>query len=150
MPPLRERGDDITELALKFINHFNMELKRNIKGLDQQAFKAIKNFHWPGNVRQLKNAIESAMIECDYDYIRVSDLPPIIKYGSTKKAEKIADDFARSGLPPLEEIKNTYIIKVLGHCRTDQEAADILGISRRTITRLKKEIGSKHDSQNVS
>ena len=140
MPPLRERGDDIIDLALKFINHFNIELKRNIKGLDQQAFKAIKSFQWPGNVRQLKNAIESAMIECDGDYIRISDLPPIIKHGSSRKAEKIAEDFIRSGLPPLDEIKNTYILKVLGQCDTDQEAADILGISRRTITRLKKEI----------
>lgn len=142
MPPLRERGDDVIDLALKFINRFNTELKINIRGLNPEAARAIKSFNWPGNVRQLRNAIESAMIESEGNDIDVTNLPQTVIGGSVQKAKKIADSFTISGFPTLDEIKRAYIIQVLGKCKTDQDAADILGISRRTITRLKKEISS--------
>ena len=149
MPPLRDRGDDIVELALKFIRQMNDELKRDMKGLDPQAMRVIKSYPWPGNVRQLKNAIESAIIECEGDIIRATDMPLNIRKGTARKTEKIVDDFIKSGIQPLENIKRAYVLKVLGQCRTDQEAADALQISRRTITRLKQEIQSGRSGQNV-
>lgn len=148
MPSLKTRGDDIITLAMKFIKSFNKEMKVDIKGLSPESAVALKSFHWPGNVRQLRNAIESSIIECEGDYILIENLPPAICAGGEKVTDKIAADFIKSGKPPsLDEVKNAYIIRILGQCKTDQEAADLLNVSRRTITRFKKDVVPSSDSR---
>jgi len=149
MPPLRDRGNDVIDLAMKFIRMLNKEMKMDIAGLSPQAARAIKSFSWPGNVRQLRNSIESAMIECEDNYIQVENLLSVIQTGKEQQAAKIAGRFLESGTPTLDEIKRAYIIKVLGQCRTDQDAADLLNVSRRTVTRFKKEINSTPKKQNL-
>ncbi|MBU1023747.1 sigma-54 dependent transcriptional regulator [bacterium] len=141
MPALKIRGDDIIALAMKFIKFFNKEMKIDIKGLSPEAAVALKSYNWPGNVRQLRNAIESSMIECEDNYIQVENLPPTICAGSAKHADSIAAGIIKSGPPPsLDDVKNAYMLRILGQCKTDQEAADLLNVSRRTITRFKKEV----------
>lgn len=140
MPPLREREDDSVDLAMKFIHRFNNEMKIDIKGLTAEAARAIRTYNWPGNVRQLRNAIESAMIECESDRITVENLPFAVRAGENGNAHKVAESFFSSGISTLEEVKKAYVLRVLGQCKTDQEAADALDISRRTITRMKKEM----------
>ncbi|MFH1514970.1 MAG: sigma-54 dependent transcriptional regulator [bacterium] len=141
MPALKIRGDDIIALAMKFIKFFNKEMKIDIKGLSPEAAVALKSYNWPGNVRQLRNAIESSMIECEDNYIQVENLPPTICAGSAKHADGIAAGIIKSGPPPsLDDVKNAYMLRILGQCKTDQEAADLLNVSRRTITRFKKEV----------
>lgn len=66
VPPLRSRGDDVLILAQYFIERFNREYEREVKGLAPSAVKVMKSYAWPGNIRQLKNAIERAvLVECD-------------------------------------------------------------------------------------
>src|SRR6476619_6618458 len=62
MPPLRDRKDDITALANFFIRRFSAELKKKIDGLDGEAQKMLMRYNWPGNIRELENAIERAML----------------------------------------------------------------------------------------
>ena len=143
MPPLRKRENDIIDLAMKFIRILNVEMKTNIAGLSPEAARVIKSSPWSGNVRQLRNAMESAIIECESDYIQTEDLPYEIRVGGERKADDIAGKFLESGTPTLDEVKHAYILKVLGQCNTDQEAANLLKVSRRTITRFKNEIPRK-------
>jgi transcriptional regulator with PAS, ATPase and Fis domain len=75
VPPLRERGKDILVLANHFINHFNREYNRQIKGLTPEAEELMLNYPWPGNVRQLKNAIERAVLIESEEWIDAEDLP---------------------------------------------------------------------------
>jgi transcriptional regulator with PAS, ATPase and Fis domain len=75
LPPLRERKDDIPELVGVFIRELNPRLGANILDVTPRAMQALMDFNWPGNIRQLRNAIEAAMIFCDDAALDVSHLP---------------------------------------------------------------------------
>src|SRR6185503_11378022 len=74
MPPLRERKDDIVPLASSFIRKFAGELKKKIEGLDPDAQKLLMRYNWPGNIRELENTIERAMLLSDGRAIVADDL----------------------------------------------------------------------------
>jgi transcriptional regulator with PAS, ATPase and Fis domain len=75
LPPLRERLEDIPDLVGFFIHHFNMHMAVNVQGIDGIALEALQNHPWRGNIRELSNTIERAMIFCDGEKITLSDLP---------------------------------------------------------------------------
>ena len=75
LPPLRERKDDIPDLVGFFIRNFNMKLGKNILGISPKALQALKTYNWPGNIRELSNAMERAALFCDTEMIEVGDLP---------------------------------------------------------------------------
>jgi DNA-binding NtrC family response regulator len=75
MPPLRERLEDIPELVGYFIAHYNMHMAMNVEGIDSKALDVLQNQPWRGNIRELSNTIERAMIFCDGVKINLSDLP---------------------------------------------------------------------------
>src|SRR5690606_9033702 len=74
MPPLRERKDDIVPLANSFIKKFSGELKKKIEGLEPEAQKLLMRYNWPGNIRELENTIERAMLLAESRAIRAEDL----------------------------------------------------------------------------
>src|SRR5688500_17663447 len=74
MPPLRERKDDVAALAAFFIRRFAGELKKKVDGLSPDALKLLMRYHWPGNIRELENAIERAMLLADGIQITAGDL----------------------------------------------------------------------------
>src|SRR5204862_7027111 len=73
-PPLRERKDDVAALAGFFIRRFAGELKKKIVGLDADALKLLMRYNWPGNIRELENAIERALLLAERSHIGVEDL----------------------------------------------------------------------------
>jgi DNA-binding NtrC family response regulator len=75
IPPLRERKGDIPELVGFFIRTYNGKQGLNITGMSEQALEALKNYEWPGNIRELANAVERAIIFCDGETIQLGDLP---------------------------------------------------------------------------
>jgi DNA-binding NtrC family response regulator len=75
IPPLRERKGDIPELVGFFIRTYNGQQGLNITGMSEQALEALKNYEWPGNIRELANAVERAIIFCDGETIQLGDLP---------------------------------------------------------------------------
>ena len=75
MPPLKERVEDIPELVGFFIRENNAKQGANVVEISEAAMKALKNYSWPGNIRELSNAIERAMLFCDGMTINLADLP---------------------------------------------------------------------------
>lgn len=74
IPPLRERNDEICPLAKRFIEKFSEKYRRNVKGLTEDTIRMLENAQWSGNIRELQNCIEKAVILCDGENITVSDI----------------------------------------------------------------------------
>ena len=86
MPPLRERKDDIPLLLHAFLREFNIENEKNITGFDNRAKSAILKYSWPGNIRELKNCVESAVVMCTGDEIKIEDLPASVREKGEEKS----------------------------------------------------------------
>ncbi len=78
LPTLAERKDDIFELALHFLKQSSAGLEKRVTHIDEDALAALQNYHWPGNIRELENVIERAVVLCDGNHISLSELPPEI------------------------------------------------------------------------
>ncbi|MGB7293296.1 MAG: sigma-54 dependent transcriptional regulator [Thermodesulfobacteriota bacterium] len=131
LPPLRERKEDIPLLINYFLNRFNLGLRKMVSGVDTQAMRVLLNYSWKGNIRELQNVIERAMILCEGDVITTSDLPPLLSEGKThtdKEDEKLKET--------LREYERIHIIKILEKTGNDKkEAAELLGLSLSSLYR---------------
>jgi DNA-binding NtrC family response regulator len=94
-PPLRERKEDLPALVERFVARFNAEEGRNVRGASPTTMRMLSAFDWPGNVRQLENAIFRAVILCEGDYLQPEDFPQILGL----KPLVAANDAVASGLP---------------------------------------------------
>jgi PAS domain S-box-containing protein len=140
IPPLRDRKDDILPLVNHFINSFNQRFKRQIKGVSAQAAELLLGHDWLGNVRELRNNIERAMVLEDSSWLQPSSLG--IRRDSTAvlptfAAKSAGVDFEGMG---LEEAERTILLRALEKSGWNQsQAARALGISRDTLRyRMKK------------
>ncbi|HEY4490994.1 MAG TPA: sigma-54 dependent transcriptional regulator [Acidobacteriota bacterium] len=130
LPPLRDRREDIPLLAQHFLKHYTKLNNKSIVGFDSAAMSYLMNATWRGNVRELENAIERAVVLCKTDTIMTSDLIPMSRGSRRGKFE-----FGGS-LLPLREMEKIYIDRVLESVGGNKEkAAQILGISSRTLYR---------------
>ncbi|MCR4735580.1 MAG: sigma-54 dependent transcriptional regulator [Treponema sp.] len=130
MPSLRERKDDIPLLIHAFLKEFNIENGKNIKGFDNRARSAILKYSWPGNIRELRNCIESAVVMCTGDEISVNDLPDYVRQNSEELVITIP-----IGLP-MDECEKIIIQENLAANNGNKtKTADILGIGRKTLHR---------------
>jgi len=134
MPPLRERKDDIVPLAHTFIRKFSAELKKKIDGLEPDAQKLLMRYNWPGNIRELENAIERAMLLADGTHISMEDL----RLGDTGAAGSPRESASIIKIPPtgipLEEIERLAIVEALKMSNwVQKDAAELLGISPRVM-----------------
>ncbi|QXP50650.1 sigma-54 dependent transcriptional regulator [Cellulophaga sp. HaHa_2_1] len=124
VPPLRDRKDDIRLLTDKFIRKYGIEYKDRILNISQEALTILERYSWPGNIRELENIIQNAVIMSD-GIIDVENLPENLKF-------KIK--FPKSTLKPLAEIEKEYIKKVLLSTNNNKtKAAEILQIDRKTL-----------------
>ncbi len=132
MPPLRERKEDILELAHFYIKIYNHEFKKNIRGFAPIAEKLLLQYDWPGNVRELKNAIERAMIFEDKDMITVERLPVEIITMSCRQTMPVSKavevKIPQEGLD-IEEVEKELIKQALAMAKNNQsKAARLLNI----------------------
>jgi DNA-binding NtrC family response regulator len=88
VPPLRERRDDIFELAIHFLNEYARRVGKNVTRIDEAAIEALVAYDWPGNIRELENALERAVVLADEDAIRLSDLPTEILRPTKRRARR--------------------------------------------------------------
>jgi|SRR5690554_2162044 len=124
VPPLRERKEDIPILADKFLMKYGNEYKDRYVTMDNDATALLQRYDWPGNIRELENVIQRAVIMCDRT-IGVNDLPDNLKFEI---------DFPADSLLPLKEMEKQYIQKVLSATDNNQtKAAEILQIDRKTL-----------------
>ncbi|OZB35566.1 MAG: sigma-54-dependent Fis family transcriptional regulator [Halothiobacillus sp. 15-55-196] len=146
VPPLRERGEDLTVLAAHFINRFSTQLGHQINGLNSEAVRLLSAYPFPGNIRELANAMERAATFCPDSEICAAHLPETIRQATGTGLDPALAQvlLPPSGLPALDEIEQRYINHVLKQVRGNKRrAATILGISRRTLYRRLGEDESK-------
>ncbi|MEA2031603.1 MAG: sigma-54 dependent transcriptional regulator [candidate division Zixibacteria bacterium] len=132
IPPLRERHDDISLLVNHFITKYCRKLDFPTKSINDEAMELLRNYRWQGNVRELENTIERAVLLSKGDYLGISDFPDRLRL--TQTAELVSE--AEPANPTLESIEKAYIHYVMS--QTDgkkSEAAKILGIDTSTLYR---------------
>ncbi|MDA8170638.1 MAG: sigma-54 dependent transcriptional regulator [Nitrospiraceae bacterium] len=135
LPPLRERTEDILLLARYFIDAFNREFRKNVKGLSKDTEKLFLEYHWPGNVRELKNVIERAMILENEELILPEHLPLELCTDNCDGSEKTDVDVKLpSGGLDIEKVEKELIRQALDTTRGNQtKAAKLLNLSRDTL-----------------
>ena len=120
LPPLRERREDIPELAAAFLKFFAAKMGKQVKGFAADCQAWMQSYAWPGNVRELRNVIERALIICD-DYITLDDMPLDFRSSTLSGSAADGDDFE------LAEAEHRHIQRVLQYTKGNKaEAARLL------------------------
>ena len=131
IPPLRERGDDISLLAQYFMERFAQKNNKTVKGFTPGAMDCLTRYSWPGNVRELENVIERAVVLLIGEHISERELPT--KLQRTVADETTVDTASMEGLT-LEHIERMVILETLKRVGGNKsEAAKVLGINRKTL-----------------
>jgi NtrC-family two-component system response regulator AlgB len=133
IPPLRERRDDVVQLAKRLLQFFGRTNHRHFTGFTEEALQVLRNYSWPGNIRELRNMVERATIICPTDHIGIEHLPETLV--SHEVIPQIGD------LVNLGKIEELHIRHVLAATKSLQEAADILGIDQATLWRRRRQYG---------
>jgi transcriptional regulator with PAS, ATPase and Fis domain len=135
LPPLRERKEDIPELARHFVRRFAGQSKRNFTDLSEQAMGKLLAYDWPGNVRELANVIERAEVLGEPPAIQVDDLPMEILAASRQKQSGTALNYHET----VDEYRREVILKTLQQTNGNRTAAaKVLGLERAYFQRLLK------------
>jgi DNA-binding NtrC family response regulator len=137
IPPLRERKEDIPLLVEHFVQRYNTQFRKKVEQVSQDGMKLMMSYSWPGNIRELKNAIERAMILADKDRIDVPHLPIRIADPCTASMPR-ASGTALVRLPSegagLEDIEKNLLEQALQHAHGNKtRASRLLKISRDTL-----------------
>ncbi len=138
LPPLRERPEDIPLLVEHFLQEAVEEIGSNVRGVTDAAMQILVGHDWPGNVRQLKNAVRTMVVMCDRDRLDVQDIPPEI----SRRRQLTGASASPSNLAgvSLNDIEKKAIVDTLARTEGNREkAARILGIGERTLYRKIKE-----------
>lgn len=130
VPPLRERKDDIPLMVTQFIEEFSQENNKTILGIDPKARSFLYTYDWPGNIRELRNSIESAVVMSQGESIEVEDLPPTIVQNTGNNTVHIPLGAS------MAEAEKAIILQNLAYFKGNKtKTADSLGLGRKTIHR---------------
>jgi NtrC-family two-component system response regulator AlgB len=138
MPPLRRRPDDLIRFAEHYARHFALQCGRTVTGFTEDAVASLRHYAWPGNLREMRNAIERAVILARGDQLTSSDLP------AEMRIENLAAEHpeAAVGAPlTIEKLEALHIRRVLERVPNFAEASAILGIDQATLYRKRKRLG---------
>ncbi len=142
VPPLRERKDDIPLLLNSFLEKYNQENNKNVKGFDSRARSAIYKYDWPGNIRELQHCVESSVVMSNGEEITIDDLPPTISRESKNESISIPVGIT------LDEAEKLIIQQNLAANKGNKsKTADILGIGRKTLHRKLLEYGMENEEK---
>jgi len=151
IPPLRERKEDIVPLAKHFIDQAAVETKKDVRGIDPGAVRELNRHVWPGNIRELKNAMERAVLLSEHPYIRQEDLHIAgTQHSSRDNAQSINLKLPPNGID-LDDLEKLAILEALRiNNWVQKDAAHFLGISSRVMNYkvAKYEIKSPRWSKN--
>ena len=141
IPPLRERREDIPVLAEAFLKKYSKEDHREVKGFDNDAMELLMRYNYPGNVRELENAVERAVLLTRSEYIAPKDLPDSIKRSINNFSGKFITLPVNGKMPEMvEQLEKHMLLSALKKCNGNQSrAANELGISEKSVRdRMKK------------
>jgi NtrC-family two-component system response regulator AlgB len=133
LPPLRDRLEDLEILTKTILDFFARSNRKVLHGFSKEAFDLLRRYSWPGNLRELRNVIERAVIVSRSDWLQPADLPENLASGKSEP---------RPGDPvSLAAMEELHIRRILSQTKSLQEAADILGIDQATLWRKRKTYG---------
>jgi len=136
VPPLRERKDDLPLMIASFIKEFAEENGKKIDGVDGKARAALYAYDWPGNVRQLRNCIESAVVMTSGPLITLDDLPPTIRSSDESPVISIPVGYT------MADAEREILLQTLSSLNGNKsKTAEVLGIGRKTLHRKLDEWG---------
>ncbi|HEX4515866.1 MAG TPA: helix-turn-helix domain-containing protein, partial [Polyangiaceae bacterium] len=159
LPALRERATDIPTLVEHFLTKFNDRLKKQVGGVETAAMEVLSNYSWPGNIRELENVVERAVLFCDAQKVRVEDLPPEVRGGPAVPISVAPPDAnleaALAGEGGLKEhvkvamskLERELVSRALSQTNGNvTHAARLLKISRKGLQLKMKELGLREGS----
>jgi NtrC-family two-component system response regulator AlgB len=138
VPALRERSEDILMLAERYLAHFSREHHRQITGFTKDASFVLKTHLWLGNIRELRNVIERAVLMCESDMIGLEHLPADLLSAEMKNTGE--GGYQVGDLVPLETIEMAHIRRVLASAKSIRRAAAILGCNASALCRRLKRV----------
>ncbi len=149
MPPLRDRAEDVPELALHFLREYAKRCGKPAAQIDDEALLALRSYRWPGNIRELENAVERAVVVSDGPVLRLDDLPEEVRRAAVAEVPPLAapveaDGGWRWGVRAERELRHRRerdnLLRALAAAGGNKaEAARLLGLARSTlVSRLKK------------
>jgi two-component system response regulator AtoC len=142
IPPLRERKEDIPLLIKHFIGKYNQILNKNVADIDHSGLEALMNYKWYGNVRELENTIERAIVLCDRNYIQLENLPVEIQNFKEESQPEPMPDEEYSIKKASKSLEMNLIKKALSKTKGNHtHAARLLEISHRALLYKIKEYG---------
>jgi NtrC-family two-component system response regulator AlgB len=143
LPPLRQRRLDLPKLAEQHLDMFVRQTPRPIRGFSSAALAALQTYPWPGNLRELRNVIERAVILAPGDKIDVNDFPDSLR-GAQPSGAMIGNRVS------LEELEREHILRIIEVAGSMEEAAQILGIDPATLYRKRKRYAEMAESSAAS
>jgi two-component system, NtrC family, response regulator AtoC len=130
LPPLRDRADDIARLVTFYIDAYNVEFKKHIRGVTSDAMQKLQRYPWPGNVRELRNAIERAMLLTERETLTADDLSGTAA-GPVRLSDRV--ELPAAGID-LEQLERSLLVQALERTGWNQtRAATLLGLNRDQI-----------------
>ena len=140
MPPLRNLHEDLVRFANHYLNHFAAQCGRPLEGFSDEASACIRAYAWPGNLRELRNAIERAVILSRESKLLPNDLPAELQpLGDPKSGGNGA--LSAGAMISLDKLEEIHIRRILEQTKSLAEAAEVLGIDQATLYRKRKKIG---------
>jgi NtrC-family two-component system response regulator AlgB len=140
IPPLRARPGDLIRFAEHYLNFFAAQCARRLDGFSEEALACIQAYAWPGNLRELRNAIERAVILARENKVAAADLPADLR--SCAPASDRSNSMSQVGaMITLERLEELHLRRVLEQTKSLADAAEILGIDQATLYRKRKKIG---------
>jgi NtrC-family two-component system response regulator AlgB len=141
MPPLRSLDSDLIRFTEHYEKFFAEQCGRKPSGLTPEVIACIRNYSWPGNLRELRNSIERAVIMAKSERISPEDFPAELR-GQTSGPAGATEDLPQVGsLISLDKLEESHLRKILERTKSLTEAAEILGIDQATLYRKRKKIG---------
>ena len=135
MPPLRKRPEDVIALAEHFLHRYNEETGRKIQGFTPAAISQLQQYRWPGNVREIKNVVERAVVLAQADHIDTADLT-LSSLATAGDTVDIPTSGPRYEPMALEDVERRHILATLNATGWNKSrSASILGIERSTLDR---------------
>lgn len=146
LPPLRERLEDVPDLALAFLHRYAYEHKKSLTAITEEALALLQAYAWPGNIRELENVMSRAVVMARQSVLTPDDFPERLRYGKEPAIRSLSADsastdssFSFAQLLSLEEMKKQYILYVLKQTRGNMSrTAEVLQIDRRSLYRMLK------------
>ncbi len=146
LPPLRERLEDLPILVDHFIRQANHDHQKQVEGVDPECLRVLKNYRWPGNIRELRNVFGSAVLLARSTRLSVDDLPEEIRTLASRE-----NSFTVYLGSPLEEVEQEFIRRTIAFADGNKaRASEILRVPRRTLYGKLERYDTRHESNGRS